>query len=128
MPKIPSLGKALEILTECVRERGDSHVSKCIYVSHNEPVCIAGLAFHKLGIPTEVLIKYEGSSASQLAINYWGLPEFNVALERGAQFQKKYPGLSMINWAQYFQDTGDTWGVAVAKAVSEVGSTWQSHG
>ncbi len=118
--------RALELLTECVAERGEEYVytsegdvtnrypditPACYYVHQDSdgvksPGCIAGLALHKAGVPLDVLEEHERMTANSLlrSLRSLGIIDYDddaaYALRR----------------AQVIQDDGGTWGAALARA------------
>ncbi|MEN8656249.1 hypothetical protein ABCR94_38190 [Streptomyces sp. 21So2-11] len=85
--------------------------NSCFYVHKDvdgsivDSGCVVGVALHRLGVPLEALVKYEGLPA-------------RAVLHRIA------PRLSdrtneQFNDMQIRQDAGDAWGLAYAKATGE---------
>ena len=113
--------RTLELLREAVNERGKDYVyqndpqnnfgnplneSTCLYVrpSGSGPACIAGVVFHKYGVPLETLKKKEGRVA------------------RGVASDLGFDAVSsmLLSEAQCAQDSGQTWGKALEHAEGTV--------
>ena len=88
---------------------GTVSMSSCFYVHTDpetkEPVsagCIVGKVLHELGVPLEVLQKYESTSANKL------LEEIAPETTSNARFR--------VDVAQTYQDDGQPWGLAYEMA------------
>lgn len=77
---------------------------QCYYVHGDQPGCIAGAAFHKLGVPLEVLAEFELQDAGYVA-------------KQVLQFVS-YDTQGALTVAQQTQDGGGTWGQALRDAES----------
>lgn len=111
--------RAVELAKEVVIEFGAGYVypsshrivqngtstPSCVYVHEGKPSCLVGQILHKHGVPVEELAKHEFQGA-------WTISE-KLA---GASFEASY----FLDVAQYKQDTGASWGLAVNSAVEEV--------
>ena len=79
------------------QEELGSHAA-CLYVHDDKPSCLIGRVLHDLGMSLEDLSQYEGQDASMPA-EAFGVSE-HVA--------------DALTTAQFVQDTGETWGDALA--------------
>lgn len=70
------------------------------------PACVIGTALHKLGVPLEVLSKFEGRGVR------------GVVYELG--LRDSFLEAALVG-AQYKQDTGGSWGIALAEYESRLG-------
>lgn len=131
--------KAVELLKEAVKERGEDFVyprsnNGCKYVINNQPSCLVGVVLSRAGVPIAVLLDLDTSrrvpiihdgndlvvSMSQ-PISQAYLPEDVVVLTDEARL--------VLTVAQNCQDRGESWGRAVSKAsgVRSVDNNDHSH-
>lgn len=82
----------------------------CWYVRDGKPSCIVGQALARLGVPLEFFEKYEGTNAEY---GGWPLRSLLEEVTGGRMTAEEYEWISVV---QSRQDTGSTWGEAVAMA------------
>lgn len=131
--------KAIELLREVVAEVGADHVynapivrdsgafGMCRYVHHDgnytdsiegdaTPGCIVGQALHRYGVSLEFLNQVEGLGADQIAIKEH-LNRKHIPAHIDPPITEKAG--QVLRAAQWEQDNGLPWGVALAKAEAE---------
>ena len=106
---------ALAALRKQVELKGADYVypyDECFYQSKGEPLCIVGCALVDLGVSVVTLIKLDDDGAP-LAID--GDRALKKLTEEGISLDPQALTLFMI--AQQAQDTQDSWGRAVERAI-----------
>lgn len=83
----------------------------CQYVRDGQPSCIVGHVLVEAGVPVDEIGKHEGRSAWAMApdVTPWG--------------DKGTPVIEALDAAQHAQDTGSTWGEALARFRKKLGLT-----
>lgn len=111
--------RVVDLLQEVMTEKGEGYVYPhipnavggvgCRYEYQGAPSCLVGHVLYRAGWPVEVLkfLDESGSSAREL----WciDVPEgIDIVTQKAAE---------VLELAQTYQDSGDTWGFAVQRAV-----------
>lgn len=82
--------------------------TQCQYVHTDKPGCIVGNVLHRLGVPLDILSRYETRPAKNVVESLY---------EQGIlEFERK--ALDMLRYAQSYQDNGNSWGDAEVRALS----------
>jgi hypothetical protein len=79
----------------------------CRYVDGDQPACIAGHVFHRLGATVGFLVGQEGERADRVAWRVAGIHLTDRAC-------------SVLWEAQWAQDSGKSWGEVAAAAVAQL--------
>jgi len=116
-----TVDNVLRTMEEVVSEYGADYVYRtdssvqCVYVADGEPSCLVGHVLHRLGVPTEALFHLgDRSGVSQDAK---GLVHALVREGYAAPVPSSPFGpIAVLMEAQWRQDTGSTWGEALAAA------------
>lgn len=116
-----------EALHAAVAERGERFIypeewryddgdtnepGQCMYVHHDEPACLLGLALHKCGVPLFELECHEGMNASQTCA-FAGLQGFTVWQAIGHPHSFDDPLARALDLTQEKQDEGEVWAAAL---------------
>lgn len=114
-------------LHAAVAERGEQYIypdewrtqqeepdfpGQCMYVHHDEPACLLGLALHKCGVPVAELGCHEGMPASHTCA-YAGLQGFTVWLGTGLPDRINDRLARALDATQQEQDAGSPWVAAL---------------
>jgi hypothetical protein len=125
--------KIISVLEDVVEEYGSDHKAECVYWDHayREPVCIAGVAFVKLGATGSQMVNIQDTLGSLNRYNAkkvkpdltYGYQEPNLpvvkTLEKLLDLTIDADAYEVLAHAQYIQDSHKTWGEALKTATAE---------
>ena len=112
-----SEGQAIALLTQAVRQKGRDYLDRngdledgCIYREEDgTPACIVGHVFSYLGVLDEIVDGQRAAGAP--GVDREGNNDVQVVILKDFVTGK---GVHLLEIAQHRQDTGSTWGEALA--------------
>ena len=121
--KVLTAKKALSLMAQIVLEHGVGHVYQhvdtlqgngCAYVQAGEdgkdcPSCLIGHVFHRFGVPLEFLKYWNFCGAETMSSKIRNSDSLGIGVTEAA--------VDVMLTAQESQDNGESWGVALARAV-----------
>lgn len=114
--------KTVELLNETVQEFGEDYVysrndeGRCVYVQDGQPSCLVGHVLVKAGVPLERL------EAADSNFGGTGADVLIRQINREGAVKVDGKARTALAEAQYTQDHGNTWGLAVRRA-----TRWAEH-
>lgn len=99
---------AISAVRQAVKAKGRDHTAVCSYMDGGQPACIVGHALFNLGVEPRVLDRIEGGTIGTAQ---------RTLLHEDVEITLK--ALDFLDTAQTEQDNGETWGVALDRALGK---------